>query len=99
MKKITWSPDKERDLKADTTRNISFEEIVAAIEGGGLLDDIEHPNSGRYPGQRMLVVFAHGYVYAVPYVETSDELFLKTVFPSRRLNKLYVLRNNDEEES
>jgi len=39
--------------------------LVAAIEAGGLLDDIEHQNREKYPGQRLLVVLANGYVYAV----------------------------------
>jgi hypothetical protein len=47
---------------------VCFEDIVAAIESGGLIDDIEHPNKDRYPGQRILVVLAKDYVYAVPYV-------------------------------
>ena len=62
---------KNRELKSDPKRGICFEDIVAAIESGGLLDDIEHPNRAKYPGQRVLVVLANGYVYAVPYVENS----------------------------
>lgn len=30
-----------------------------------------------------------GYVWVVPYVETGGELFLKTLFPSRKYTKLY----------
>ncbi len=91
MRTIAWSPEKNRELKSDAKRRICFEDIVAAIESGGLLDDIEHPNPKKYPGQRMLVVFANGYVYAVPYVETPEGIFLKTAFPSRRLNAQYLL--------
>ena len=53
---------------------------ISSIEGGGLLDDIEHPNQEKYPGQRLLVVLANDYIYAVPYVETPDGIFLKTAF-------------------
>ncbi len=81
MRRIDWSPEKNRELKLDATRQICFEDIVAAIESGGLLDDIEHPNPEKYPGQRILVVQAKGHVYAVPYVETSEGIFLKTAFP------------------
>ena len=90
MRTIAWSPEKNRELKSDTKRGICFEDIVAAIEAGGLLDDIEHPNREKYPGQRLLVVLANGYVYAVPYVETPDGMFWKTAFPSRRLKALYL---------
>ena len=90
MKRITWSLEKNRQLKSDLKRRICFEDIVAAIESGGLLDDIEHPNKDRYPGQRILVVLANDYVYAVPFVETGDGIFLKTAFPSRRLKAYYL---------
>jgi hypothetical protein len=89
MKTLAWSPEKNRELKSDAKRNICFEDIVAAIESGGLLDDIEHPNAEKYPGQRMLVVLAKAYVYAVPYVRTSEGIFLRTAFPSRRLKDHY----------
>ena len=90
MKRIEWNPDKNRELKADKDRNICFEDIVAAIESGGLLDDIEHPNAEKYRGQRLLVVAVNDYVYAVPYVPTVEGIFLKTAFPSRKLKGLYM---------
>jgi hypothetical protein len=92
MRTIAWSPEKNRELKSDAKRRICFEDIVAAIEAGGLLDDIEHPNREKYPGQRVLVlvVLANDYVYAVPYVPTPEGIFLKTAFPSRRLKAHYL---------
>jgi len=97
MKSVHWSPEKNRELKADSRRNICFEDIVAAIESGGLLDDIDHPNLEKHPHQRMLVVFAKDYVYAVPYAESADGLFLKTIFPSRRLKAVYLPEKPDEQ--
>ena len=70
-----------------------------AIESGGLLDDIEHPNRERYPGQRMLVVLVNDYVYAVPYVETPEGIFLKTAFPSRRLKAYYLPDEHQDEDA
>ncbi len=99
MRAIAWSPEKNRELKSDTRRNICFEDIVAAVESGGLLDDIEHPNAEKYPGQRMLVVLAKAYVYAVPYVATPDGIFLKTVFPSRRLKAHYFSGESDDQDA
>jgi hypothetical protein len=55
-----------------------------------LLDDIEHPNEAKYPNQRVLVVEVDGYAYLVPYVESDDEIFLKTVIPSRKATKQYL---------
>lgn len=100
MAKFLWSVDKNRALKEHPDRQICFEDIVAAIDGGGLLDDIEHPNAEKYPKQRMLVVLFSGYVYAVPYVQDGDgNLFLKTAFPSRRLREIYWPGEDDVEET
>jgi hypothetical protein len=99
MKTISWNPEKNRELKSDAKRGICFEDIIAAIEGGGLLDDIEHPNGERYPGQRVLVVRANEYVYAVPYVQTPEGIFLKTVFPSRRLKAHYSPDESNEKDA
>jgi hypothetical protein len=90
MKQIAWSDAKNRELKANRNRAVCFEDIVAAIEGGGLLDDIEHVNAARYPRQRMFVVLLNDYVYGVPYVTDGDEIFLKTVYPSRKLTLQYL---------
>jgi len=40
------------------------------------------------PGQRVLLVRHGGYVWAVPYVLNGDEVFLKTLFPSRKYTRL-----------
>ena len=63
--------------------------MVVAIESGDLLDIVEHPNQGRYPGQRILVVLIFGYVHLVPFVEADDHLFLKTIIPSRKATIAY----------
>jgi len=90
MKRFAWSPDKNRELKTNPHRDVCFEDIVTAIEGGGLLDDIEHMNAEKYPHQRLLVVLFNDYVYGVPYVSDDEEIFLKTVYPSRKLTALYL---------
>ncbi|MFZ2102962.1 MAG: hypothetical protein WAU86_20600 [Oricola sp.] len=96
MRRIFWSEAKNGLLKNKFGGSPCFEDIVAAIEGGGLLDDIEHPNVEDYPHQRMLVVAFDGYVYAVPYVENEDGIFLKTIYPSRRLKAIYWPGEDDE---
>lgn len=96
MRRITWSIEKNRQLKAQPERGVCFEDIVAAIEVGGLLADIEHPNPEKYPHQGMLVVLHNGYVYGVPYVPTEDGIFLKTAFPSRRLTSIYLSGTNND---
>ncbi len=66
------------------------EEVVFHIQNGALLDDIVHPNSRDYPGQRIFVVCIDEYAYLVPYVETAEEIFLKTIIPSRKFSRLYL---------
>lgn len=68
----------------------TFEEITLAIEEHGLLDILQHPNSEKYPGQRILVVSLRSYVYLVPFVEEIDFFFLKTIIPSRKATRDYL---------
>jgi len=88
MRPFRWSPEKNDELIAD--RGVSFEGIVVAIEAGGLLDILAHPNQAKYPRQRILVVVADNYVYLVPFVEEKDYFFLKTVIPSRKATRNYM---------
>lgn len=85
MKPFRWSSDKNQQLGAQ--RSIYFEAVVVAIETGGLLDVLAHPNPEQYPSQRILVVEVNQYVYLVPYVEDDDYLFLKTIIPSRKATR------------
>ena len=88
MKPISWNSTKNQQLISE--RGISFEDIVFYLQQGALLDDVEHPNSDKYPGQRMFVINIDDYVYLVPYVENTKEIFLKTVIPSRKATKAYL---------
>ena len=88
MKPFRWNHEKNETLKKE--RSISFEEIVLAIESGGLLDELKHPNKDKYPNQLVFVVGLDGYAYLVPYVEESEYYFLKTVIPSRKATKNYL---------
>ena len=71
-------------------RCISFEEIVFHINNGDELDVYPHPNHARYPTQLISVVAINDYAYLVPYVESENEIFLKTIIPSRKATKRYI---------
>ena len=90
MKKvIRWSVEKAKQLLDDPSRGgITFEDCVVAIESGGILDIIKNPSS-NHPDQKMYVLNIEGYIYSVPFVETEEEVFLKTLFPSRNLAAIY----------
>ncbi len=97
MKPFRWSHEKNETLKVE--RRVSFEEVVLAIEANGLLDDLRHPNLAKYPNQSVFVVALDGYVYLVPYVEEPNGFFLKTVIPSRKATRDYLLRNTPNEKT
>jgi len=88
VKPFRWGPGKNAELLAE--RGISFEQVVVAVETGGLVDVVVHPNPKRYPKQRVMVVSWDGYAYLVPFVEQADHYFLKTVIPSRKATRDYL---------
>ncbi|MFB1487252.1 MULTISPECIES: BrnT family toxin [unclassified Thiocapsa] len=87
MKPISWNPEKNALLKVQ--RGVCFEDVVFHIMAGDILDTIDHPNQERYPGQQIHVVAIEEYVYLVPFVESEEEVFLKTIIPSRKATKNY----------
>ncbi len=97
MKPFRWSHEKNETLKVE--RRVSFEEVVLAIEANGLLDNLRPPNLTKYPNQSVFVVALDGYVYLVPYVEEPNGFFLKTVIPSRKATRDYLLRNMPNEKT
>jgi uncharacterized DUF497 family protein len=88
VKPFRWNPDKNVELQSE--RSITFEQVVVAVEGGGLLDVLAHPNPKKYPNQRILVVTWDGYAYLVPFVEEAEHYFLKTVIPSRKATRDFL---------
>ena len=61
-----------------------------SIASGGLLDILQHTNPRKYPNQRIVVVRIGDYDYLVPFVETAEQVFLKTIIPSRTATKNYL---------
>lgn len=94
MKALRWSDEKNDLLRRE--RGVGFEEIVVAIEAGGLLDVVAHPRPEIYPRQRIMVVELAGYAYLVPFVEELDHYFLKTVIPSRKATWDFVTKESDD---
>ncbi|MBN8440319.1 MAG: toxin [Thauera sp.] len=97
MKPFRWSQEKNEILRAD--RGLSFENVVVAIESGGLLDILVHPNQAKYPRQKVLIVGCDNYVYLVPLVEEEDHFFLKTVIPSRNATRDYLNQGGADAEN
>jgi uncharacterized DUF497 family protein len=83
-----WDDEKNEFLQS--TRGVSFEEVVFHIQNGDVLDVIKHPNEARYPSQNIIVLNMEGYVYLVPYTKERGVRFLKTIIPSRKATKDYL---------
>ena len=95
-KQIRFSHGKNVLLKAE--RGVGFEDVLLAIEMGNVLDDLAHPNAEKYPNQSIFIIVIEikNYVYIVPYVEDDTTIYLKTIIPSRKMNKRYnkVVKND-----
>jgi uncharacterized DUF497 family protein len=94
MKIFNWNDEKNAWLKKE--RDISFEEIVLHIEQGYLRMIVEHSNPEKYPGQKIFIVQVRGYMYLVPFVENTREVFLKTIIPSRKATRDYLKGGSNE---
>jgi len=88
--RFTWKEDKNDLLKR--SRNISFEQIVLAIESEQIVDIIEHPNQKKYKGQLFIIVEQNNYIYVVPAAisDSGEECHLKTIYPSRKYTNKFL---------
>ena len=83
-----WSPTKNAELKE--RHGFGFERILIALAEGALLDNRTHPNIDRYGHQRQLIVEIDSYAWVVPFIRSGNEMFLKTMFPSRKATRKYL---------
>ncbi len=88
MRYFVWNSEKNAQLIRE--RGISFERVIFHIERDEILDVVKHPNSSKYPNQRMFILDIGNYAYLVPFVETETEIFLKTIIPSRKATRKYL---------
>jgi uncharacterized DUF497 family protein len=88
MKVFRWDNEKNEWLKKE--RGVSFEQVLILLEREDVLDVLEHPNQEKYPGQRIAVVQIDDYAYLVPYIQYAEEIFLKSIIPSRKATNKYV---------
>ena len=85
MKYFNWNSEKNKKLIKE--RGVSFEICLVKIESKDVLDILNNIN---YPNQKIFVLEIEGYVYLVPFIENEDEIFLKTIIPSRKFTKKYL---------
>ncbi len=82
---LEWDEQKNKILQE--TRNISFERINVAIEEGGLLRILRHPNKDYFSHQHLLLVLIEKYVYVVPAIPTDNGFFLKLLIPVENIQR------------
>ncbi|NKB62895.1 MAG: toxin [Gammaproteobacteria bacterium] len=101
MKKYPFDWDTEKNTLLKETRGVCFEDIAFALNNGAWSVDEPHPNQEQYPHQRVLTVLIDDYAIVVPYVidEERKVLFLKTLFPSRKLTKFHFSQHYDRKEN
>mgnify|MGYP003384871492 CR=1 FL=1 len=87
---VSYRWDEKKNAQLRMTRGVSFEQVVLHIEQGDVLALYAHPNHERYPNQHLLVVRMGDYAYLVPYVESIDGIFLKTIIPSRKATRDFL---------
>ncbi len=80
MRDVRWNLLKSERLKK--TRGASFEELIQSK----LVAVKRHPKRTH---QDIMLFEHHGYIWVVPFVVTAHEVFLKTLYPSRKYTKLY----------
>jgi len=81
-----WNKEKNKKLEED--RGISFEDVLLIIEEGKYTI-INHENTEKYPSQKIYIIPFQDYIYMIPFVDNEETRFLKTIIPSRKMNKKY----------
>ncbi len=82
-----WNPEKNEWLKEE--RGISFEQIVFHLSQGDVWKTADHQEQNKYPGQKIYFVVMDGYIYLVPHKKEGEQIFLKTIIPSRKATRDY----------
>ena len=90
-----WNPEKNEWLKKE--RNVSFEQVVFHLSEGDVWRVADHPNQRDYPGQRIYFVKMDDYIYLVPHLVEEDQIFLKTIIPSRKATKDFLKEGDSNE--
>jgi len=83
-----WSDEKDQILRKE--RGIGFQDIVFHLDRGDLIAIAEHPNTEKYPNQMIMYVQVESYIYMVPYIQSGDLKFLKTIIPSRKATRKFL---------
>jgi len=90
---IRWNEEKNQLLIVQ--RGLSFEMVLDKLEKKDIIAHRSHPNKTKYPDQYIFILKLKEYICYVPFIENDEEIFLKTIIPSRKLKK--SLKENKSE--
>lgn len=82
MKNVCWSYEKANFLKKE--RGLEFEKIAILIEENNYIAIADVPSRAE---QKMFILDYEDYIVCVPFVENEREIFLKTAYRNRKMNK------------
>lgn len=83
MKIVNWNLEKAQLIKE--TRDIDFNRIALMIEEKEFLGVADVPSRSD---QKMFILDYDDYIVCVPFVENDHEIFIKTAYKNRKINKL-----------
>lgn len=83
-------------VRGEFSNTVLESNVLEKIANGEIIGRRIHPNTEKYPNQQIFVLEINGYVWYVPFVETEDEIFLKTIIPSRKLTKEFGGKKNEK---
>jgi len=84
LKPVNYNQDKSDLLQR--TRGVSLKEAAEMVTNGDVIEIVNNPN---YHNQMAFILKINGYFWLCPFVETDTEIFLKTLYPSRKATKIY----------
>ena len=84
----------KKNLELLQEKKISFEQIIALIEAGCIVDILNHPNQDKYKGQRVYVIDVDYYCYLVQFVIKDKQIFLNNIIPTGKATKNYNIINS-----
>ena len=81
---IKWNEEKNQKLIKE--RDINFKMVAEKIRNG---DFIKVTPNNNYNNQRKFIMKIGDYIHCIPFIDNREEIFLKTIYKSRKLNKIY----------
>jgi uncharacterized DUF497 family protein len=79
--------DEKKNRQLRQARGLSFELMIALMDAGHVVNKRDHHNPRKYPNQQIIEIRGGEYMYIVPCVIRGNEMFLKTIYPSRKAVK------------